>query len=207
MYNFDDTTFNKNLVWCDWCEYRNTGLFDFDISTLTLNINDPGFATTGTYQITIPLQIPNSDVVEFVTFGVTVQYCEVITLGLTPIEDQPLTYIIFDEPLSFEIADFKQTPTCDYILRYTWRYIDGESPFGTPILPEGFVSDNRVMTVQTEDIEMAGTYTLQIKGAVSLLVMNPEKFETQDVTIEVVNPCPESDINRIEIGRLDVPIG
>ena len=59
-------------------------------------------------------------------------------------------------------------------------------------------------------MEDAGVYQFQVKGAVSMLFMFPEKKHEEYVFIEVINPCLETVINsdgRLKIDLLDVPLG
>lgn len=56
------------------------------------------------------------------TIDIRVIYCPVDEIISTPIEQQ--TYVIFEEPIEFELDEYVQDPECNYDLIYTWRYID-----------------------------------------------------------------------------------
>ena len=77
VYEIEDVQLSKNLPWCNWCDYLNHGLFTLDLTVYEMNVNDAAGFDVGNYEISIPIRIPNSDVLEHIEFTLTVAYCQV----------------------------------------------------------------------------------------------------------------------------------
>ena len=77
LYDPEDASYKKNFPWCAWCAYSNFGLFNYDLTLYTLTIEDAAGFDVGVYSISIPIRIPNSDVLEYIEFVITISYCQV----------------------------------------------------------------------------------------------------------------------------------
>ena len=71
---------------------------------MTIDIDPSSMFDTGTYQITIYYNVPNSDVKVPVKFNVAVSYCNVDVMTPTPIER--VNYTIWSDPISVDLEKF-----------------------------------------------------------------------------------------------------
>ena len=80
-------------------------------------------------------------------------------------------------------------------MQWIWLYVDPDSGQFVA-LPDIFSSDDRTIQVQTDDVvEDVGVYQFYVKGGISIIYMFPEKKYEEYITIEVKNPCEETEIN------------
>ena len=71
IYDFSVTTYSKDLSWCTWCTYLNKGLYSFDKGNYIINVNAVG-SDKGAYGVKIPVYIPNTNIVQYVTFTIII---------------------------------------------------------------------------------------------------------------------------------------
>jgi hypothetical protein len=70
----------------------------------------------GDYQVRIPVYVPNTNIVQYINFMVTISYCQVTDFILTPIDK--VIHNVFDSQLTIEVPEFVQIPLCSYTLNY-----------------------------------------------------------------------------------------
>ena len=104
IYLPEDASYSKDFAWCSWCVYVNNGLFTYDTVNQLFNIESMLGSVVGEYQISLPVQIPNSDVIIYIDFMVSISHCQVVDLTPSPIDT--VVYNVFDPALTVEIAPF-----------------------------------------------------------------------------------------------------
>lgn len=119
--------------------------------------------------------------------------------------------MIFDPPTNVQADVFSQTPDCLYDLYYVWRNIDLVTGLFT-VMPPIFLTDSRDLTIEIQDpLTDYGMYKLSLKGNVPYQYMFPEKADSFEVWVEVVNPCLDTTINSDRQltfeSTLEVPLG
>ena len=169
--------YTKNLSWCSWCIYLNSGLFAWDAaSSNKLIINPTSAGDTGQYVINVPLVIPGTSKTVIVSFKVTISYCKPDTL--TPVAVDKKFYSLAGEKMIIDVSPFTMVPACQYDLIYSWKYKSPDTGLNVT-MPAPFVKNGlNGLTVYTTNQTFVGSHTLVLKGNVNPLFITPLKIET-----------------------------
>ena len=163
-----------------------------DILTVMTN-ND---AHVGEYDIEARVYLQDyPDVEKFVTFKVTILYCQVTDMQQMPVPDQ--VYTVYTPLIAFGAQYFTMTPLCGYNLEYTLQLKDPATGVYSP-LPAWITNTGDLnFEVYTDDPANVGDHIVSVTGCVPGLYMDPVYCEELEINLEVNNDCQLDEVTAL----------